>query len=40
MDMARKVEIRNSAAEGLIFQIEGREDGEQVVYRDERIIEY
>ena len=40
MDMVKKFEIRNSTAEFLIFQIEGREDGEQVVYRDESIIEY
>ena len=30
-------EIRNSTAEFLIFQIEGKEDGVQVVYRDETI---
>ena len=30
-------EIRNSTAEFLIFQIEGKEDGVQVVYRDESI---
>lgn len=35
--MAKKFEIRNSTAEFLIFQIEGREDGVQVVYRDETI---
>ena len=35
--MAKKFEIRNSTAEFLIFQIEGKEDGVQVVYRDERI---
>lgn len=35
--MAKKFEIRNSAAEFLIFQIEGKEDGVQVVYRDETI---
>lgn len=35
--MAKKFEIRNSAAEFLIFQIEGKEDGLQVVYRDETI---
>lgn len=32
--MAEKFEIRNSTAEILIFQIEGKEDGVQVVYRD------
>ncbi len=35
--MAKKFEIRNSAAKFLIFQIEGKEDGVQVVYRDENI---
>ena len=35
--MARKFEIRNSTAEFLIFQIEGKEDGVQVVYRDETV---
>lgn len=35
--MAKKFEIRNSTAEFLIFQIEGKEDGVQVVYRDESI---
>ena len=35
--MAKKFEIRNSTAEFLIFQIEGKEDGVQVVYRDETI---
>ena len=33
--MARKYEIRNSTAEFLIFQIEGKESGVQVVYHDE-----
>lgn len=33
----RKFEIRNSTAEFLIFQIDGKEDGVQVVYRDETI---
>ena len=33
----KKFEIRNSTAEFLIFQIEGKEDGVQVVYRDESI---
>ena len=32
-----KFEIRNSTAEFLIFQIEGKEDGVQAVYRDENI---
>ena len=35
--MLNKLEIRNSTAEFLIFQIEGKEDGVQVVYRDESI---
>ena len=35
--MAKKFEIRNSTAEFLFFQIEGKEDGVQVVYRDESI---
>ncbi len=35
--MAKKFEIHNSTAEFLIFQIEGKEDGVQVVYRDETI---
>ncbi len=35
--MAKKFEIRNSTAEFLIFQIEGKEDGVQVIYRDETI---
>ena len=35
--MAKKFEIRNSTAEFLIFQIEGKEDGVQVVHRDESI---
>lgn len=35
--MSKKFEIRNSTAEFLIFQIEGKEDGIQVVYRDESV---
>ena len=35
--MAKKFEIRNSTAEFLIFQIEGKVDGVQFVYRDENI---
>lgn len=35
--MAKKFEIRNSTAEFLIFQIDGKEDGVQVVYRDESL---
>ncbi len=35
--MANKFEIRNSTAEFLIFQIEGNEDGVQVVYHNESV---
>ena len=35
--MAKKLEIRNSTAEFLIFQIERKEDGAQLVYRNENI---
>ena len=35
--MARQLEIRNSPAEFLTFVIEGKEDGIQVVYRNETI---
>jgi hypothetical protein len=35
--MAKKFEIRNSTAEFLIFQLEDKEDGIQVVYKDETI---
>ncbi len=35
--MAKKFEIRNSTAEFLIFQLEGKEDGVQVVYKNETI---
>ena len=35
--MAKKYEIRNSTAEFLIFQIEGKEDGVQVVYHNESV---
>ena len=35
--MAKKFEIRNSTAEFLIFQIEGKEDGVQVVYHHESV---
>lgn len=35
--MAKKFEIRNSTAEFLIFQIEGKEDGVQVIYCDETV---
>ena len=35
--MTKKFEIRNSTAEFLIFMAEGKEDGVQVVYKDETI---
>lgn len=35
--MSKKFEIRNSTAEFLIFQIEGKEEGVQVVNRDETV---
>ena len=37
IQMAKKFEIRKSTAEFLIFQLEGKEDGVQVVYKDETI---
>lgn len=35
--MAKKFEIRNSTAEFLIFMLEGKDNGVQVVYKDETI---
>ena len=35
--MSKKFEIRNSTAEFLIFQIEGKEDGVQIVYHNESV---
>lgn len=35
--MAKKIEIRNSTAEFLIFMFEGKENGVQVLYKDETI---
>ena len=35
--MAKKHEIRNSTAEFLIFQAEGKEQGVEVYYKDENI---
>lgn len=35
--MAKKFEIRNSTAEFLIFQMEGKEDGVQVIYKNESV---
>ena len=37
IQMAKKFEIRNSTAEFLIFQLEGKENGVQVVYKDDTI---
>lgn len=36
--MAKKFEIQNSTAEFLIFQIDGKEDCVQVVYRDDYMV--
>ena len=35
--MAKRFEIRNSTTEFLIFILEGKEDGIQVMYKDETI---
>lgn len=35
--MAKNIEIRNSTAEFLIFMLEGKENGIQVMYKDETI---
>ena len=35
--MAKNIEIRNSMAEFLVFMLEGKEDGIQVMYKDETI---
>ena len=35
--MAKNIEIRNSTAEFLIFMLEGKEDGIQVMYKGETI---
>lgn len=37
MIMAKNIEIRNSTAEFLIFMLEGKEDGIQVMYKNETI---
>lgn len=37
LDMAKNIEIRNSTAEFLIFMLEDKEDGIQVMYKDETI---
>ena len=38
--MAKRREIRNSTAEFLIFQIEGKEQGVEVYYKDKTIMVY
>ena len=35
--MAKKIEIRNSMAEFLIFQVEGKEQGVEVLYKNETV---
>ena len=35
--MAKRREIRNSTAEFLIFQIEGKEQGVEVYYKDKTV---
>ena len=35
--MAKRKEIRNSTAEFLIFQIEGKEQGVEVYYKDKTV---
>ena len=35
--MAKKIEIRNSTAEFLIFQAEGKEQGVEVLYKNETV---
>nr|DAZ26254.1 MAG TPA: hypothetical protein [Caudoviricetes sp.] len=35
--MAKNIEIRNSTTEFLIFMLEGKEDGIQVMYKGETI---
>ena len=37
MNMAKRREIRNSTAEFLIFQIEGKEQGVEVFYKDKTV---
>ena len=36
-DMAKRREIRNSTAEFLIFQIEGKEQGVEVYYKNKTV---
>lgn len=38
--MSKNIEIRNSTAEFLIFMFEGKEDGIQVMYKDEPLVPY
>lgn len=38
--MAKKFEIRNSTAEFLTFVAEGKEQGVQVLYKDETVMDY
>lgn len=35
--MVKNIEIRNSTAEFLIFMLEGKDDGIQVIYKNETI---
>ena len=35
--MTKNIEIRNSTAEFLIFMLEGKENGIQIMYKDETI---
>lgn len=35
--MAKNIEIRNGTTEFLIFMLEGKEEGIQVMYKDETI---
>lgn len=36
--MAKNIEIRNSTTEFLFFMLEGKEDGIQVMYKNETIL--
>ena len=38
--MPKNIEIRNSTAEFLIFMFEGKEDGIQVMYKEESLVPY
>ena len=37
---SKKLQIRNSTAEFLIFQIENKEEGIEVLYQDETLVPY